>query len=63
MIRIRTNGGKRKCIQLTWKGVEYALKVINGNNAVFEVSKESFGKRKHPPIKESLLQATVLLSF
>ena len=38
MIAKRTNTGKRKCIQLMWKGVEYALKVINGNNTVFEVS-------------------------
>ena len=33
---------KRKCIQLTWKGVKYALKVVNGNNTVFEVSEESY---------------------
>ena len=46
MIRIRTNEGKRKCIQLTWKGFEYAVKVINGNNTVFEVSEESFEKEK-----------------
>ena len=44
MIAKRTNAGKRKCIQLTWKGVEYALKVINGNNIVFEVSKKSCEK-------------------
>ena len=31
---------KGKCIQLTWKGVKYALKVVNGNNTVFEVSEE-----------------------
>ena len=40
MITKRTNAGKRKCIQLTWKGVEYLLKVINGYNTVFEVSEK-----------------------
>ena len=44
MTRIRTNEGRRwKCIQLTWKGVEYALKVINGNSTVFVVSENSLG--------------------
>ena len=44
MITKRTNAGKGKCIQLTWKGFEYALKVINGNNTVFVVSKKSCGE-------------------
>ena len=47
MIRIRTKEGKQKCIQLTWKGVEYAMKVINGNNTVFEVREESFKKGRN----------------
>ena len=62
MIRIRTNEGRRKCIQLTWKGVEYALKVINGKNTVFEVSEESF-KKKTKKAKKGIVVAGCSIAF
>ena len=63
MIRIRTNEGQRKCIQLTWKGVEYALKVINAKKTVFEVSEESFKKKKKKNGQKGIVVAGCSIAF